>query len=153
MDKQVYDVEKGELNIVPLNEEEIQRREEASAELLRLAKERKGNELGESCEKEIISGFDYERDGVIYHFSYDLEAQGNFRDARDAFRDGLILEIEWTVYVDGEYKRILLNEEDLNNLRLVALEHKDSRIKRYRNELLPLLEGATTVEDIEAIKW
>ena len=141
MDKLVFDVQEEAVTSIPLSEVEVSE-EELMEDTIKNYKVKKSKELNDSCSKAITQGFKYQKgDGNEYHFSYDIEAQGNFRDARDAFIDGITAEIEWTVTVDDKYQRIMLNQDDLNSIRLIALEHKDSCIKRYRNDLLPLVEA------------
>lgn len=117
------------------------------------AKQKKDLELNRACRESILAGFYHVIDGVQYWFSYDKEAQQNFTDAQAVFADGLVQELKWTVKKDGEYTRIVINNDIMNELKLVILNHKDSNISKYRDILMPLLNSATTVEEVEAITW
>jgi hypothetical protein len=59
----------------------------------------------------------------------------------------------WTVRKNGEYTRIPINKAIMNELTIAILLHKDSNISKYRDFLMPLVNSATTVEEINAIKW
>lgn len=113
----------------------------------------KEEELSIFCEQAILSGFDYEIDGVSYHFSFDQEAQLNFHEAKLLFADNAIATINWTVTDKGVYKRIPIDKETMNKLSLVILEHKESNINKFRNVLMPKVEAANTKEEIDAIVW
>lgn len=117
------------------------------------ARKSKDEELNLECKKAILYGFTHTIDGIEYHFSYDAEAQQNFSDAITAFRDGLIKSLGWTVRVNGEYSRIQITPEIMDELKIVILMHKDSHISRYRDELMPLVNEAQTVEEIEQVRW
>jgi hypothetical protein len=117
--------------------------------------EQKKNELSQLCTQEINNGFTYTIDGIEYRFSYDSDAQSNFREARDAIKDGLISEVKWTAYRTdtGERVRILLNGKQLQEMRVIQLEQKDSIIEKYNNILLNQLYVAKTSSEAEAIGW
>lgn len=122
--------------------------------LLEMAKEAKRAELDEECNQAILNGFDHEVNGTLYHFSYDAEAQINFNDGSQVLNQGLIAELLWTVYnPSGQYERIVINKELMNAITNTIILHKQGMISRYRDELLPLVDAATTKEEIEAIKW
>lgn len=122
--------------------------------LLEMTKEIKRAELDEACNQAIINGFDHEINGVLYHFSYDAEAQINFNDGAQVLNQGLVEELLWTVYnPEGQYERIAINKEMMNDITNTIILHKQGMISRYRDELLPLVEAATTIEEVEAIKW
>lgn len=111
------------------------------------------DELRLACQDDIINGFDYEVNGILYHFSFDMEAQMNFSGANDFFKEGLITEIEWTVTENGEYKRILLNKEQFDSIKLNAFLEKNNKISRLRNELQPLVENEQSIEILDKIGW
>lgn len=117
------------------------------------AKKNKDIELNMACKKSILGGFKHVISGVEYHFSYDAEAQINFGDARTAFDSGLIDEVNWTVKKDGEYTRIKINKEIMDELSIAILQHKNDNISKYRDVLLPMVEKAETVEEVESITW
>lgn len=120
------------------------------------AKEKKGAELNDACRNAILEGFPHPVNDIIYWFSYDMEAQGNFRDIKEAFKDGIISEIGWTVREGGKggsYTRITMTPELLDELSLVILKHKDDNISKYRDTLMPMVEGATTAEEVYSIIW
>lgn len=120
------------------------------------AKRMKNNELNQSCNQAILAGFEHELNGVTYWFSYDMEAQGNFRDAKEALRDGLANILPWTVReggVDGPYTRVDIDYPTMQELALVIMLHKTEKISRYRDELMPIVEAATEVKEVEAVTW
>ena len=116
-------------------------------------KKKKDLELNMCCSRFISSGFNHTINGIDYRFSFDIEAQLNFQGARDLLNSGVLPSIAWTVKRDGVYERILITKEIMNELAMVILQHKDSSIRRYREELLPLVEGAQTEEEVNSITW
>lgn len=124
-------------------------------EALNEAKEAKKQELNEICNQEITKGFLYTVNGIEYRFSYDMEAQMNFAEARAAVNDGLITEVEWTCYVSstGERVRIMLNATSLSDMRVAQLTQKNAVISKYNDILLNQVYPATDVATIEAVKW
>lgn len=113
----------------------------------------KDRELNDACQEAILAGFKHTINGIEYEFSYDKEAQGNFSDAQSILSDGLIAELLWTVKQDGEYTRIPINKTIMDELKLVILLHKTSNISKYRDKLMPLVESASSVEEVEAVIW
>lgn len=116
----------------------------------------KDAELNAKCNEAILAGFTHVINGVTYWFSYDMEAQGNFRDAKEILSDGILAEVPWTVRIgnkDGEYARVPINLAVMNELTIVIMMHKTEKISKYRDFLMPLVEGATTPEELEEIQW
>jgi hypothetical protein len=121
--------------------------------VLEMVKAGKGKELEDACRESILNGFPYTINGVEYHFSYDYEAQGNFRDAKEALLDGSIPEVRWTVRKDGEIHRVLITKEIIVDLCREAMTQKNDKISRLRDFLMLILEGCTTIEDINQLNW
>lgn len=125
-------------------------------EFLTEAKEEKDQELNAACKNAILAGFTHEINGQVYWFSYDHEAQGNFRDANFAFADGIITEMPWTVRIggqDGKYTRIVVDYTTLRQLNLAILRHKSEKIGKYRDFLMPIVESALTVDEVKEVTW
>lgn len=121
--------------------------------ILQNAKDKKDAELNKACQDSILAGFSHTIEGVEYWFSYDKEAQQNFTDAQTVLSDGLMTEIAWTVKKDEEYTRITISKAVMDELKIVILLHKTNNISRYRDELMPLVESATSIEEVEKITW
>jgi hypothetical protein len=120
------------------------------------AKSKKDIELNKACNESILAGFSHIINGVVYWFSYDMEAQGNFRDAKEMLSDGVVLEIPWTVRlggVNGEYARIPINLETIKQLSLVIMEHKTKNISKYRDFLMPIVNDAEEIKEVEDVTW
>lgn len=123
---------------------------------LKSAQMQKDEELNQACQDSILAGFTHVINGQTYWFSYDYEAQGNFRDAKEILSDGVVLAVPWTVRIggkDGEYSRIEINLEQIKELALVIMEHKLNNISKYRDFLLPIVTGAETPEEVQEVKW
>lgn len=116
-------------------------------------KELKIGQLKYLCEQDILAGFDFTINGILYHFSFDVEAQMNFNGANSLFVEGLITEVEWTVTNNGQYERIILDKPTFDQIKLVAFNEKNNKIKRLRNDILPLVEVAESKSDVEVIVW
>jgi hypothetical protein len=121
--------------------------------VLKMARDRKSMELNNACNNSILAGFKHNIGGIEYHFSFDQEAQMNFQGVKEVLSDDIVSEIMWTVRKNGEYTRIPINKAIMNELTIAILLHKDSNISKYRDFLMPLVNSATTVEEINAIKW
>lgn len=126
---------------------------EAPQESLTSAKAYKLEEVRQRCQDVIIAGFDHVIDGITYHFSLDTEAQQNFTSTYQLMRDGLVNEVPWTVTVDGEYTRIVITKDIMEELAVAILNHKTSNIAKFRDVLSILIEGAQTLEEVTAIQW
>lgn len=122
--------------------------------LLEMAKQRKDEELNRACQQSILNGFTHIIDGIKYHFSFDTEAQLNFQGAERLFTLGVIDEVRWTVHrEDGSYDRIIIDKKLMDELSAVILKHKNNNISKYRDVLLPMVEKAETIEEVESITW
>ena len=132
---------------------------EANIEKLSLdkLKQLKINELNYRCSQTILGYFKYKpvNSEKTYLFSYDSEAQSNFTDAflmviANAFQSTL-----WTAHtVDTkEVVRITLVQEDFQQLVAVITQHKNGNIAKFRDELMPRVQNATTKEEVLAIIW
>jgi hypothetical protein len=120
------------------------------------AKQVKDTELNAACQEAILAGFTHVINDKTYWFSYDFEAQGNFRDAKEMLSDEVVSEIPWTVREggkDGPYTRIPVDLTIIRELSLVIMNHKMEKIAKYRDFLLPIVEDATTVEEVFSVKW
>lgn len=119
-------------------------------------KKQKDDELNQACKDSILAGFTHEINGETYWFSYDYEAQGNFRDAKEILSDGVVPDVPWTVRIGGkggEYSRVNINLDQIKELSLVIMEHKLSNISKYRDFLLPIVAGSETPEEVAAVNW
>lgn len=126
---------------------------EDSEYYIELLKRSKIDELNYECNKAILNGFKHEINGVLYHFSFDSEAQLNFQGAERILSQGLVSEIMWTVKKDGKYMRIPINKTIMDELTIAILMHKDGNISKYRDFLVPLVEKTSKPEEINNIKW
>lgn len=123
---------------------------------LQLAIELKDKELNQACENAILAGFIHNINGVDYWFSYDREAQGNFGDAKDALRDGIVEYVPWTVREGGEngpYTRVLIDSTIMKDLSTTIFMHKTKNISRYRDTLMPLVKKAGTPDKVKEVNW
>jgi YHS domain-containing protein len=122
--------------------------------ILKGVKKSKIVELNQSCNKTILGKFSHDVNGVTYYFSNDMEAQANFEKCDRAFEKGRMTELAWTCYdVDGNVVRLVLTPETFESLYVAHLEHIQNNIAKFRDFLMPQVEGATTVEEIESIQW
>lgn len=124
---------------------------------LQTVKDAKMAQLDELCNITIENGFDYNINGVSYHFSASLSAQANFQGADTLFKDGSISEAEWTVKNNetGKVERILIDQTNFNSLKLKVFQHINTNISRLRNELQVQVESETTDTNVkvDAIVW
>jgi hypothetical protein len=126
---------------------------DSSLKLERL-KTSKLNELNEACNRAILGRFSYEINGESFLFSNDLEAQSNFDKADRAFDKQMMSTIPWTAYNSlGDVVRLDFTAETFPPLYMAHLNHIQGNISRFRDELMPLVESATTIEEVENINW
>ncbi|MFD0825861.1 DUF4376 domain-containing protein [Neobacillus sp. M.A.Huq-85] len=107
------------------------------------------------CDASIIAGFDYEINGISYHFSSSLAAQANFQGTDTLFKDGLISDVEWTVTnnATGAVERISFDQTVFNQLKLQVFIHINSNISKLRNELQPKVDAAQSQTELDLIIW
>lgn len=124
------------------------------SEILQTAKDKKLSELSTACNNSIMGRFTSVMDGVTYSFSNDMEAQGNFEKADRAFEKNRITEMAWTAYdTNGEVVRLLLTPLTFEPLYMDHLNHIQSNIAKFRDFLMPQVDAAATLEELEVIKW
>lgn len=113
------------------------------------------DQLDELCSQSIIKGFNHTIGTTEYLFSCSLSAQSNFQGTNTLFKDGLITETEWTVVNIslGNVERILLSQVIFDEIKLKVYQHINDNISRFRNTLQPLVESATTNEEVDSIIW
>ncbi|MEX3625183.1 DUF4376 domain-containing protein [Viridibacillus arvi] len=121
---------------------------------LNMTKKEKDEELNNACYEAISNGFKLEVNGILYHFSFDVEAQFNYQGAERLLSRGIVESIDFTVFnPNGGYERIPVDSKLMDVLTLAILRHKDSNVKRYREVLLPIVQEAKTVEEVKAVTW
>lgn len=117
-------------------------------------KKEKDVELNTACQAAILAGFDLEIDGKVFHFSYDSEAQSNIQRASSAFNKNLISLKDFTVRNEqGEYQRITVDKDTMNRIEVAEINHVDSNIRMYREELLPRVMEAIEVDEVRSYVW
>lgn len=121
--------------------------------LLEIAKQDKDAELNRACMNAILGGFEHTINGIKYWFSFDDQAQFNFQGALHVLGSGITNQIMWTVKQDGKYTRIPITKQIMDELAMAILMHKESKVGKYRDFLMPLVEDATTIEELNIIKW
>lgn len=117
------------------------------------AKEIKKEDLKEMCQTNILNGFDSMFKGLLYHFSYDREAQLNFQDSYNLFQNNLMEEIGWTVRLNEEKIRIKLDKASFIEIYTNAIKHKNENINHLYEVLIPKVELANNLEEIRTIQW
>lgn len=118
------------------------------------ARKLKEAELNAMCNKTINGRFPFEIDGTTYRFSNDSEAQDNFDKCARAFDKSLMTEIAWTAYdSNNQVVRIPINATLFEDMYVAHLNHIQGNISKFRDFLMPLVQAATTIEEIEAVTW
>lgn len=116
-------------------------------------KKKKSVELRDKCGEFILSGFDVESEGIVYHFSYDSEAQMNFQETYRLIEGDVINSVMWTSSINSGKVRIPLSKDTFYKVYFASVKHKLNAISKYRDVLLPMISNAKTVEDVESISW
>jgi len=122
--------------------------------LLDKMREDKLNSLTADCNKTIIGRFSHIINGKTYFFSNDMEAQSNFEKADRAFEKGRFTEVSWTCYnEDGDVCRLVFTAETFEELYVKHLEHIQYNVSKFRDVLMPQVDNAETIEELESIVW
>lgn len=116
-------------------------------------RKQKDLELNNACNVAISNGFKHIINGEEYHFSFDTEAQLNYQGSERLLSADMVQAIDFTVFKNGDYARIAIDKIEMQNLTMAILKHKVTNIAKYRDILLPLVQEATTKEEIENIQW
>lgn len=117
-------------------------------------KKLKDKELNLACQSAILSGFDFSINGIQYHFSYDLEAQSNIQELLTMYNAGINVDGKLTATdPNGNKVRVSIDKTTLDQLVVVAYNHKEEQLRKYREVLLPLVVQATSVKEIQSISW
>ena len=122
-------------------------------DLLEEAKENKKRELSSSCQEDILSGFDFEIGENAYHLSYDREAQVNLQERWQIFQNNMVEEMNITAHLGEEDVRLTVNKEIFSTIYMQSVMAKESKIKKLREDLFPLVERAKSQSELDIIKW
>lgn len=123
-------------------------------ELLEGAKERKISELDKDCNESILEGFAHNINGERYLFSYDIESQINLERVRVMFDKGVLHEREWTAKdSNGNYVRIIIDKQIMQELSIISQKHVDKKIAKYRGYYIPRVIDAKTIKEVAEIQW
>lgn len=122
-------------------------------DILQEKKENKKEELSTHCHEDIIDSFESEVKGIMYRFSYDMEAQTNMQETYQMFQNNVIDEISWSARRGDEKIRVLLNKRDFENLYYNGVKHKQSCISKLKDVLEPMVDSASSEEELESIEW
>lgn len=122
--------------------------------MLNKVKKRKNTELNQACHDAIVEGFWHTVNGEPYFFSYDINAQVNFGDAKAVMNQGLVDQVNWTVRdQNGNYTRIPITKADMDAITLTVMQHKEGKLAHYRDNLYPLLDTVTNIDQVADIQW
>lgn len=122
-------------------------------DVLNIFKDEKKQDLSQSCQDDILSGFDVEIDGEKYHLSYDREAQINYHERWQLFQNNMIESMNITAHKNGEDVRLTVNKEVFSIIYMQSVMAKESKIKKLREDLFPLVERAKSQSELDIIKW
>jgi hypothetical protein len=119
---------------------------------LKQIKQKKIDDLDQSCKNAILDNFTATLNGVDYEFAYDSDSQNRFNGVGILFLGNQITEVTWTAYQNGQRVRINLTKDDFNIISLAALKHQNDNVTKY-SDLYNKVNDATTVDEINAITW
>lgn len=112
-------------------------------------KQKKNDEFSSICNAEILATFKSSAMGVEHIYSFSYDAQINFQATKSLFRDGMITEMEWSTWDAGN---IVHNEQQFNKLYLDGVNHKLSKINKYR-VLKDQVNACVDKDEVDAIVW
>lgn len=128
-------------------EDEVNLEEEAikkAKKELAIAKSNKINELKNHRDTEEVEPIEYNGN----FFDYDDKARDRIKDAQEML-EGTDISIDWT---SANNTDVSLSYQDFKNIRKAVALRADTLHKKYRS-LRELVDTATTVAEVEAIKW
>jgi hypothetical protein len=127
------------------------------------AKKDKMSQLDRACAQTIMGTFDYQyTDGKTYSFYNDATAQANFDKLLNAFNGSMITSVPWTAYdSNGNVVRLTFDSATFIDLYKAHLNHIQSNIAKFRDELQPQVEAITVqdgnvqaaIDAVNAIVW
>ena len=125
---------------------------------LEAVKQFKIDQIDNETSLAITSGFDYEVDGITYHFSYDLFDQQNFSDTANMCQlalsgtKGLPTSVTWNSYLaDGTLVQHIFDAQSFLTLYTAgAMQHKATKMA-IGGQRKAAVQAATTIEEVEAI--
>lgn len=137
-----------------LSQHEINIREQG-VESFEELKNNKKEELSTACGECILEGFKAKVNGTEYRFSYDKEAQANLAERWQLFQNNMIDSITITAHAitDDSFKRITVDFKQFANIYLASVKHKEDCISRLHDLLIPMVDNAVTVEQVNDIHW
>jgi hypothetical protein len=123
--------------------------------LLEEAKQAKKGVLNQQCNTAIIGRFSFTyTDGKTYSASCDAEAQSNFEKVDRAFDKGRMTEYLWTCYDEADNVcRLSFTPDTFEAFYVAHLEHISTTVNRFRDELEPKVDSATSFDELDAIQW
>lgn len=112
-------------------------------------------ELSTACGECILEGFKARVNGTEYRFSYDREAQANLSERWQLFQNNMIESITITAHAitDDSFKRLSVDFKQFSNIYLASVKHKEDCISRLHDILIPMVDNAVTIEQINDIHW
>ncbi len=121
------------------------------------AKSLKVSQINSETSSSILAGFDYEIDGVIYHFSYDSFDQQNFSDTANMCQlamlspEGLPSSVVWNSYLpDDTLVQQTFNAQTFLDLYTQgAMVHKSTQMS-IGGQRKATVQAATTIAEVEA---
>lgn len=122
-------------------------------EMLEHLKQIKKEELSQSCQEDILSGFTLSINNKEYRFSYDREAQTNYHERWQLFQNGVMEEVTMTAHLGDKDVRLVVDKELFNSIYLASVKAKEEKIKRLRDDIYPMVERAKSSDDLENITW
>lgn len=122
------------------------------------AKSLKISQIDSETSSAILAGFDYEIDGVTYHFSYDSFDQQNFSDTANMCQlamlshEGLPSSVVWNAYLpDGTLVQQTFDAQTFLKLYTQgAMVHKSMQMS-IGGQRKAAVQAATTIEEVETI--
>jgi len=115
----------------------------------------KEQELSDASDESIRAGFEFEiSPDNLAIIPFDETGQKNLQATIQLFEKGIIHSIPWTVNrIGGSADRVILTAEMSEGIALSAMLHTHVNISRFRDQLMPIVKSATTIEDVENVTW
>ena len=109
--------------------------------------------LSSDCQQSILSGFECEIDGEVYHFSYDKESQSNIQERWQLFQNNMVSEMTITAHQGDKDVRLTVDKEVFDQIYIASVQTKESKISKLRDELYPLVDEAGSISELSEVAW
>lgn len=129
---------------------ELIRTEEFVLEQIR---EQKIKELEQAYQDATNAGFNYTINAINYLFPSDTQSQMQMQVNKMMLDSGMTRSVNIVALQDGVPVRVAINKIQISELIMACMAQMTAYETKYWDDLLPLVQAATTVDEVKTIIW